>query len=295
MSSRVTFSALLLLVSSGCVAGNAAAGALLLPMRVPVVGAPSMPHEDFSVTTSDGIALDGWLFTPATAPRAVLVLVHGKDINRQHFVSAARRFVDEGIAVVAYDQRAHGRSTGEYVTYGAKEVGDLRRVIDVALAKWGRELPVVLVGESLGAAVVLQTAAVDARVCAVVAGAAFADLTTVIDDHAPAMLGAKGKAEAIEVAEAAGGFHVADISPERAAKDITVPALLLHGSEDTYLPLKHSLRIYGALAGPRELVVLEGVDHIGVLLSDQAWKAIDQFVQRSLTPDVLAKRVTARK
>ncbi len=286
---------LLSVLASGCVAGNAAAGALLLPMRVPVIGEPSFGHEDFSVTTRDGIALDGWLFAPVGAPRAVLVFVHGKDINRQHFVGAARRFLDEGIAVVAFDQRAHGRSTGEFVTYGAREVGDLRLVIDVGLKKFGRELPVVLVGESLGAAVALQTAAVDPRVRVVVAGAAFADLTTVIDDHAPSFMSAADRAKAIEVAERAADFHVADISPERSARNITVPTLLLHGSEDSYLPLRHSLRIYEGLAGPRRLVRLEGVDHIGILLSDAAWKEIDRFVGESLVQVVVAGAQTTSR
>jgi pimeloyl-ACP methyl ester carboxylesterase len=281
---------LMLVLASGCVSGNAAAGALLLPMRVPVIGSPSLAHEDFSVTTRDGIAIDGWLLQPVGTPRAVMVFVHGKDINRQHFIKDARRFLDQGIAVVAFDQRAHGRSTGEFVTYGAKEVGDLRLVMDVALAKWGRELPVVLVGESLGAAVALQTAAVDQRVRVVVAGAAFADLTTVIDDHAPAILGAKGKAKAIALAEEAGEFKVADISPERAARNILVPTLLLHGSEDTYLPMKHSLRIYEGLAGPKELVRLEGVDHVGILLSESAWKTIERFVDQALVQDAIVRQ-----
>jgi uncharacterized protein len=278
-----------LLIGSGCVSGNAAAGALLLPMRVPVLGAPSLAHEDFTVTTRDGYVLDGWRFSPAGTPRAVVILVHGKDINRQHFVAAAQRFVEQGLGVVAFDQRAHGRSSGEFVTYGAKEVGDLRLVIDLALSKWGRELPVVLIGESLGAAVSLQTAAVDPRVRVVVAGASFADLTTVIDDHAPALLGAQGKAKAIAVAEEAAGFHVADISPERAARNIKVPTLLLHGSEDTYLPMKHSIRIYESLAGPKELVRLEGVDHIGILLSDAAWKTIDRFVGEALVQEAIVR------
>jgi alpha-beta hydrolase superfamily lysophospholipase len=274
----------LLLATSGCVAGNAVTGALIRPMRVPVIGSPSLAHEDFEVTTEDGIALDGWQFSPAHTPRAVIFLIHGKDINRQHFIGAAERFVNEGYAVVAFDQRAHGRSTGEFITFGAKEVGDLEAVIDTSLTKWGRTLPVVVIGESLGAAVALQTAAVDPRIRAVVAGAAFADLTTVIDDHTPFFLTASGKAKAVKLAEDTAHFHVADISPERSARDIHVPTLLLCGSEDQFLPLKHSLRIYDALAGPKSLVRLEGVDHIGVLLSAAAWDSIDDFVDAALTP-----------
>lgn len=287
---RSLLSLVVVLCGASCVGGNAAAGALLRPMRIPVIGSPSLAHEDFTVTTPDGVVLKGWLFTPKKAPRGVLVLVHGKDINRQHFVDAAERFVAQGLAVVAYDQRAHGASTGQYVTYGAREVGDLRLVIDRALSAWGRELPVVLVGESLGAAVALQTTAVEPRVRAVVAGAAFADLATVIEDHAPGFMGVKDVEEATLVAEREAGFLVADISPERAARSITVPALLLHGSEDRFLPLKHSLRILAALAGPKRLVRLEGVDHIGILLSRQAWDEIDRFIAASLATSSPAAR-----
>lgn len=271
-----------LLAVSGCAAGNAVSGALIIPMRVPVVGVPSIAYESFEVTTADGIALDGWQFSPVTPPRGVIVFVHGKDINRQHFVGAAERFVKQGYAVVAYDQRAHGRSTGEFITYGAKETKDLSLVIDVALSKWGRALPVAVIGESLGAAVALQTAAEDARISLVVAGAAFADLQTVVTDKAPFFLSEQARAEAVTTAEREARFTVADISPERSAARITVPTLLLHGSEDSFLPLKHSLRIYEALAGPRRLVRLEGVGHIDVLLHDAAWDEIDSFIEARL-------------
>jgi pimeloyl-ACP methyl ester carboxylesterase len=271
-----------LLGLSGCAAGNAVSGALLIPMRVPVVGAPSIAYESFEATTADGIALDGWQFSPVSPPRGVIVFVHGKDINRQHFVGAAERFVKQGYAVVAYDQRAHGRSTGEFITYGAKETKDLSLVIDVALSKWGRALPVAVIGESLGAAVALQTAAEDARISLVVAGAAFADLQTVVTDKAPFFLSEQAKRDAVTTAEKEARFTVADISPERSAARITVPTLLLHGSEDSFLPMKHSLRIYEALAGPRRLVRLEGVGHIDVLLHDAAWDEIDSFLEARL-------------
>lgn len=271
-----------LLSLAGCAAGNVVSGSLIIPMRVPVVGGPSIAYESFSVTTSDGIALDGWQFSPVGPPRGVLVFVHGKDINRQHFVGAAERFVKQGYAVVAYDQRAHGRSTGEFITYGAKETKDLSLVLDVALAKWGRTLPVAVIGESLGAAVVLQTAADDPRISLVVAGAPFADLQTVVNDKAPFFLSDQAKRDAVSTAEKEARFTVADISPARSATRITVPTLLLHGSEDSFLPLKHSLRIYEALAGPRRLVRLEGVGHIDILLHDAAWDEIESFVEARL-------------
>ncbi|MBL8915850.1 MAG: alpha/beta fold hydrolase [Archangium sp.] len=274
----------LLTLATGCVHGNLVSGALVMPMRVPVIGEPSLPHENFEVTTTDGIALFGWRFAPESQPRGVLVLVHGKDINRQHFVAAAQRFVKQGFAVVAYDQRAHGESKGEFITYGVREAGDLSAVIDVSLARYGRELPVVVVGESLGAAVALQAAAKDQRIKLVVAGASFSDLKTVVDDKAPFFLDEKGKQRALEIAQDEARFSIADASPAEAATRIKVPVLLLHGSEDAYLPMKHSLKIYESLAGPRRFVRLEGVGHVDILLSDAAWDEVESFVNARLEP-----------
>ncbi|MGV3624742.1 MAG: alpha/beta hydrolase [Archangium sp.] len=257
---------------------SSCAGLLVRPMRVPVIGSPSLTHESLQVTTADGIALDGWLFRPAEQSRGLVVLLHGKDINRQHFVGAAERFVRQGFAVVAYDQRAHGASTGEFVTYGANEVGDLRSVIDEALKRVGRDQPVAVVGESLGAAVAIQTAAVEPRIKVVVAAASFADLETIVDDAA---LPADIKSDARREAERDARFSISDISPAKAAANIEVPTLVMHGSEDTFIPMKHALKIYEALHAPKKFVRLEGVDHVGVLLSNEAWNQVDRFLADS--------------
>ena len=55
-----------------------------------------------------------------------------------------------------------------------------------------------------------------------------------------------------------------DISPELHASNASAPVLLIHGDEDTRVPMEHSLRMQAALnkAGkPVELVVLKGEDH----------------------------------
>ena len=63
-------------------------------------------------------------------------------------------------------------------TFGFHEVDDVKRGIDLLGAT-----RVVLIGESRGAAVALQTAARDSRVVGVVAGASFSDLSTIAAEH----------------------------------------------------------------------------------------------------------------
>ncbi len=267
--------ALLLLAAlalPACTASRAAGFLITRPFRMPVVGAPFTPHEDVRFKTDDGLTLRGWLFRPAKAPRGLVVLLHGKDINRQHLSAEAGRFVDKGFAVLLYDQRAHGASEGTTVTYGVREVPDLQRGLDAVGIT-----PVYVIGESLGAAVALQAAAVEPRIHGVVAGASFAELTTVIEEFSP-FSDATTRAGIAE-AERDWGFKAADVAPARAAKQIRVPALLLHGTEDMLIKPAHSYRIYESLAGPRRLVLLEGVSHQGVLLHEEAWLVVDAWLE----------------
>lgn len=282
-------------LASSCVGGNLAAAALVRPLRMPFVDTLSPPHESFTVATAEGFRLDGWWLRPEGELKGIVVLLHGKDINRMHFAAPALRLLQQGLVLTLFDMRAHGRSGGEYVTYGAREVADVRAVMDATLAKWGSHLPVVLVGESLGAAVALQTAAVEPRVSAVVSAAAFANLNELVELHS-SWLGVAARTQALAAAEAAGGFRVADISPERAARNVTVPVLVVHGSLDAFIPMQHALRIYESLAGPKSFLRLEGVNHTDVLLSDGVWGEIDRFINqvvRNIYEKMINERATS--
>lgn len=260
---------------SACSPARVGAAAILRPLRIPILGKPTLAHRTVTVQTDDGLRLEGWLFSPADAnAKGLVVLLHGKDINRQHFLGNAERLVKRGFAVLAYDHRAHGSSEGTFLTYGAREVPDLQRFLDAVEVR-----PVFLVGESLGAAVALQAAARDERVRGVAAGAPFSDLATIVDEHAPFFFSTDVRREAIAEAEQEAGFRIADISPARDAERITVPVLLLHGSEDTFIPLEHSLRIYQRLKSPRQLVKLPGVGHADILLHDESWRSIEAFLE----------------
>lgn len=259
-------------VSSAC--ATLGANALTKPLRVPIVGSPSLPHRDVEWTTADGLKLKGWVFdaAPDVPARGLVVLVHGKDINRQHFSGEAVRFTKRGYQVLAFDQRAHGASEGTRTTFGFHEVDDLKRGLDLLGAT-----RVVLIGESLGAAVTLQTAARDSRVVGAVAGASFSDLATIAAEHRPFFFSNDVFREAEKLAEAETGFRVEDISPARDAADIDAPVLLLHGTKDTFIDPAHSKRI---LANTKRgaLVWLEGVGHIDVLIHDEAWRRIERWL-----------------
>lgn len=249
-----------------------AAGALLYTSRRPV-GAP-IPSNCTNVAIEGvGVTLRAWNCSTSGPYRGTLVFLHGRADNRASAAGVVTRFVSKGFDVVAYDSRAHGESTGDACTYGYREKLDLKKVIDQV-----RPGPVVLLGTSLGAAVALQEAPDDRRVAGVVAAEVFSDLRTVARERAwflPEPL--VGRAFAI--AEARGNFRVDDVSPVEAARRIGVPVFLIHGTADTNTLPAHSERVFAALAGPKELLLVPGAKHNESLNASETWGRIERWVE----------------
>jgi dipeptidyl aminopeptidase/acylaminoacyl peptidase len=130
--------------------------------------------------------------------------------------------------------------------------------------------------------VALQTAAEDARVSGVVAAETFSDLRTVARERAPRFLTEGIIARSFAFAEARGAFRVDDVSPVTAARRIRVPVLLVHGAEDVNTPPDHSRRVFQALAGRKELLLVEGAGHNESLRGSNAWQRIDAWLAELL-------------
>jgi uncharacterized protein len=248
------------------------AGGLLHPGRRRVDGPRPENCRDASVDSA-GVLLSGWRCAATSRRRGTLVYLHGIADNRTSAAGIVPRFAPRGFDVVAFDSRAHGESAGDACTYGFYEKGDLRRIIDTVPAG-----PIVLLGTSLGAAVALQEAAHDARVSAIVAVETFSDLKTVAAERAPWFFTGPIIRRAFRLAEHEGQFAVDAVSPVDAAREITVPVLLIHGAADVDTPAEHSRRVLDALKGPKQLILVPGAGHNRSLTSE-SWKAIEQWLE----------------
>jgi uncharacterized protein len=139
--------------------------------------------EDFRVRTPDGIELRGWKVRARSPNGDWILLFHGVSDNRTGDLGHAELLLRHGYNVVMMDSRAHGESGGEMATYGWKERYD---TVAIANALYSQENVRHLgaLGVSMGAAIALQSAAVEPRIEAVVAEDPFANLRKVSDDYA---------------------------------------------------------------------------------------------------------------
>ncbi len=247
------------------------AGALLHPGRRAMTGPTPAGCLD-EMFEGAGVRLEGWRCRTMAPRRGTLVYLHGVADNRAGAAGVVQRFGVKGFDVVAYDSRAHGHSGGDACTYGFYEKRDVARVLDTL-----PQGPVVLVGTSLGAAVALLTAALEARVSAVVAAETFSDLRTVAAERAPFVIKVGSFGRALRLAERQGAFVVNDVSPVTAAPAITAPVFLAHGDADTDTPSAHSRRVFAALTSVKHLELVPGAGHNGAL-QPHVWDRIERWL-----------------
>jgi dipeptidyl aminopeptidase/acylaminoacyl peptidase len=69
----------------------------------------------------------------------------------------------------------------------------------------------------------------------------------------------------VDAAGRAAGFDPEAASPLRAIQQTKAGVLLIHGTEDGYVPPIHSRRLHDAAPGHSELVVIEGKDHNNIM------------------------------
>lgn len=228
--------------------------------------------EDFGVRARDGVELKGWKIRPVAANGDWVILFHGVSDNRTGVLGHAELLLRHGYSVVMMDSRDHGLSGGEMATYGWKERNDTVAITKALYASENvRHL--FALGVSMGAAVALQSAAVEPRIEAVAAEDPFSDLREVSYDYAGSdfspLLGKTLFRPAVIIAmqsiEREGGFNPDDVSPEKAVVERAFPVLLICGTWDHRIPCRHAERIYDAAHGQRELWVVHGAGHAAAL------------------------------
>jgi hypothetical protein len=172
--------------------------------------------------------------------------------------------------------RRHGDSEGDYCTYGYYEKHDVSALIDkirpeadepVAQELEYHGTGIILLGVSMGAAIAIQTAAIDRRVARVIAVAPFYDLFSIVLDHQIRRFGIKSKLLLKLVlmrAERIANFKSSEVSPADDIGKINVPILIVHGTEDKTVRSEYSQRLK-ELNGNARLLVVPNAGHIDVL------------------------------
>ena len=118
--------------------------------------------DDDRFITHDGIELRVKVWRPEGQPRAAVLALHGFNDYRNAFGDSATEWAKAGIVTYAYDQRGFGEAPEPGIWAGAealvRDAGDMARLMRAR----DPDLPLFLLGESMGAAVAIVAVAGDA-------------------------------------------------------------------------------------------------------------------------------------
>ncbi len=199
------------------------------------------------IQARDGAALRAWWFRPPDA-RATALVFHGVADTRKGVMYHSTLLLRHHYRVLAPDSRGHGESGGGMLTHGLRETDDVRRWVAWVCAQSPGE-PVYGLGESMGAAILLQAAGQGVPFDAIVAESSFSSFPEIARDRLRQKVGPLGPPladSALFYAKFRYSLDFRQASPAGAAPGITVPVLLIHGPQDTNSPQIHSLRIQAA-------------------------------------------------
>jgi len=224
-----------------------------------------LSFTDLTVHARDGVTLVGW-FVPAESPaKGTIVYLHGVGDNRISGLPIAKSLHDHGYNVCLYDSRRHGESGGRFCTYGYLEKLDIAEVINELERSYTPTLGRVgLFGVSMGAAVALQSAAIDPRIVAVVAEGCFTDLQTISLDHQRRIIKLRWEFLGnlvMKRAERIAGFDCSTVSPLKTLGRIRVPVLFVHGTRDSVINPRYSEILYRSANEPKELYYIGNAYH----------------------------------
>ena len=299
---RVVAKALATYVTLSLVAAILMAELTLHPMRLPLRGVSRIAAmyapfgaalQPVVIQAADGADLHAWYSVPEHQNGQAVILLHGIGDNRGGVAGYGQAFLREGYRVLLPDSRAHGESGGAVATYGLHESDDNHRWVS-----WLYDKGATCVdgfGESMGAALVLESLRAEPRFCAVVADSAFSDFRSVAYDREGFFVGAGrfglerivGRTVGLLPAEMGifyarwrYGVDLRRANPVDAVKSSAVPVLLIHGEEDINILPLHSRLLAQADPAHAQLWLVPGAQHCGAVgvAHDEFWFRVLNFL-----------------
>jgi pimeloyl-ACP methyl ester carboxylesterase len=209
-----------------------------------------LEFEDVRITTVDRVDLHGWyVAAPIGAP--AVILCHGNAGNIAHRLDWLEMFCGMGFAVLLFDYRGFGRSSGSPTEQGTYL--DAQAAWDyLTNTKGVSPRSIVIVGESLGGPIAAHLAK-DVAPGAVILVSTFTSVPNLAGNlywYLPVRLLARFQYPTAE--------YVARVH---------VPTLVIHSRDDETIPFLHGEELRRRASGPAQLLEIFGDHNAAFMLS----------------------------
>lgn len=245
-----------------------------------------VPFEQVYIKSHDGLKLAArYYHTADDAP--LEIMFHGyRSSGLCDFCGGAKLARSLGHNVLVVDQRGHGLSEGNYLTFGVLEKRDCVSWIDYARSRFGADVKIFLVGTSMGASTVLLAIGegLPENVAGIIADSPYVNAEDIIkkviaDRKLPP------KAAYPFVNAAAKLYMKCDLKEAdvcAAVKDSDIPILLIHGEDDKFVPCEMSEKIMDSAQNAKR-ATFPNAGHVMSYMADpiKYEKIIREFIEKA--------------
>lgn len=222
--------------------------------------------ERVEIRGRDGTRLVGHWY-PAESPRRVIVAMHGwRSAWYKDFGIITDFWHREGCSILYAEQRGQNDSDGDYMTFGYLERYDCLDWVNFVNRHTDGQYPIYLAGVSMGASTVLMAAGLDLpeNVRGAVADCGFTSAYDiwhhVVKENLRLSYGIRG--HMIDgICKKKLNANAKSITTITAMQRTGLPILFVHGSDDSFVPIRMTYENYKACASPKELLVVPGAGH----------------------------------
>jgi len=245
---------------------------------------PGLAYQEVSFATTDGLTLRGWYLPGRNG--ATVILAHGFARDRSELLPEGLWLAEQGVGALLYDSRAQGDSDGAYISLGARERLDVRAAVDF-VRDGSPEERIGVMGYSMGAVAAIEAAAEDERIRAVVAVSPFDTLRETVNFNLrrarpliPLVVWWGEWMTGLRLDGLRPVDHVGALAPR--------PILIMEAGEDEVVAPGSGQRLYEAAGEPKELWVVEGVEHVGFreAVAEGYQQHVIDFFERYLVPGI---------
>lgn len=240
--------------------------------------------ETVTVTSLDGIPLVGH-FIPSENPKRVIIAMHGwRSSWTKDFGTMSDFWEANDCSVLYAEQRGQNNSGGDYMGFGLTERYDVLNWINWVTERCGSKLPIYLAGVSMGATTVLMAAGLNlpSNVHGIAGDCGFTSPQAiwkhVANKNLHLVYGLRSIMADTMFKERL-QMATNDYSTVEALKNSKTPILLVHGTEDHFVPVEMTYENYVACAAPKKLFIVPGADHGMSYYTDKQGyeKTIEEF------------------
>lgn len=249
---------------------------------------PDFPAREVRIDTAPSGHVAGW-FAPGLPGKGAVLLLHGVRADRTQMLGRARFLHREGYATLLVDLQAHGESTGERITFGAREAAGVRVALDFLRQQSPGEKAAVI-GVSLGAASTVL-AGLSPAPHAVVLESMYPTIEDAVGNRLTMVLGPAGpvlSGPLLWQLPLRAGVAASDLQPIGHIARLGAPLLIASGAQDRHTTWAETARLFDAAAQPKELWRVDGAAHVDLHAFDAP--AYEQRILAFLGPYLRTSR-----